>query len=175
MKKFLSGIGEIIIIVAVALLLYLGIRHFIGFQFTVRGASMNPTTEDSQHLIVSRLGDVDRFDIVVLDAPDNSGDKYIKRVIGMPGDKVEYRDNQLYINDQAYNEPYLNELKAENPGKLVTENFTIEKVPEDSYFVMGDNRPVSKDSRAFGPVAGDLIYGEVNWRIWPFDEAGRIE
>ncbi|MDK7294452.1 signal peptidase I, partial [Streptococcus pasteurianus] len=77
-------------------------------------------------------------------APDNSGDKYIKRVIGMPGDKVEYRDNQLYINDQAYDEPYLNELKAENPGKLVTDNFTIEKVPEDSYFVMGDNREVSK-------------------------------
>lgn len=180
MRKFIDAVGEFIIIIALSLLLYVGIRHFVGFQFTVKGDSMLPTTVNNQHLVVNRMGDIKRFDIVVLDAPDKSGDKYIKRVIGMPGDTVEYKNNQLYINGKSEEEPYLKTLKDKNPGKKVTQDFSLkdiigqEKVPEGEYFVLGDNRPVSKDGRYFGTVKKDLLYGNVHWRIWPLSEFGRV-
>ena len=96
----------------------------------------------------------ERFDIVVFHAPEQKD--YIKRVIGLPGDKVEYKNDTLYINGKAYSEPYLDEYKDELNGGALTDDFTLkditeeETVPEGEIFVMGDNRRFSKDSRHIG-------------------------
>jgi signal peptidase I len=109
-----------------------------------------------------------------LKAPDQKGALYIKRVIGTPGDMVTSKNDKLYINGKNIPEPYLNnsyERKAHKLGELYTNNFTLkERVPKDSYFVMGDHRDVSKDSRYFGFVKRSALVGRVIFRYWPFNQ-----
>lgn len=181
MKRFFSEIFSIILSVAIAVVLYTVIRTFIFYPFQVEGSSMYPTMKEDERFILNKMDEVDRFEIVVFPAPDGSGDEYVKRVIGMPGDTVNYEDNQLFVNGEEVGEEYLDELKAENPDELVTENFTLkgltgeETVPEDSYFVLGDNRPVSHDSRQFHFIDAETVEGTAHWRFWPLGEFGRVE
>ncbi|MHC8516384.1 signal peptidase I [Sporosarcina sp. ITBMC105] len=159
------------------------IRIFLFTPIVVDGVSMMPTLEHGDKMIVNKIGYTigkpDRFDIVVFHAPEKKD--YIKRVIGLPGDEVEYRDDTLYINGKAVEEPYLDKYKAEvNDGPL-TEDFTLEEkinrqtVPEGYVFVMGDNRRKSKDSRHIGAVSIDEIIGSTKFVFWPIKDFGIVD
>ncbi|MBB4823951.1 signal peptidase I [Sporosarcina luteola] len=159
------------------------IRIFLFTPIVVDGISMMPTLEDGDRMIVNKIGytigSPDRFDIVVFHAPEQKD--YIKRVIGLPGDTVEYRDDVLYINGEAYEEPYLEQYKKAVTDGPLTEDFTLEEkidmntVPEGYVFVMGDNRRKSKDSRHIGAVPIDEIIGSTKFVFWPIEEFGMVK
>ncbi|WP_019242329.1 MULTISPECIES: signal peptidase I [Bacillus] len=155
------------------------IRYFLLAPIVVDGYSMMPTLHDKDRMIVNKigytLGDPDRFDIVVFHAPEKKD--YIKRIIGLPGDTIEYKDDTLYVNGKAQKEPYLDEYKSQVFDGPLTEDFTLkdipggkEKVPEGYLFVMGDNRRSSKDSRHIGFVSEDKVLGKTSIVYWPFKD-----
>ncbi|MFE6167162.1 signal peptidase I [Viridibacillus arvi] len=160
------------------------IRYFLFTPIVVDGESMMPTLENGDRMIVNKIGykigDLQRFDIVVFHAPEKKD--YIKRIIGLPGDQLEYKNDQLYINGKAIAEPYLQQYKDEitDEGTL-TEDFTLadieqlDKIPDGYVFVMGDNRRYSKDSRHIGIVKIDDIIGKTNIVFWPFDQIGTVK
>ncbi len=185
MKKFLQEWGIMIVII----LAFLSLRLFVFTPVSVKGHSMDPTLADGQKLIVYKLAKIERFDIVTTKEPDDEDTVAVKRVIGMPGDHVVMKDDQLTINDKVYDEAYLDAFKKKfSEDKLQSEysynevfqstaaqaeTFTSDfdvTVPENSYFVLGDDRLISKDSRIFGMVDKKLIQGEVVLRYWPFKE-----
>lgn len=165
----------------IALLLVFLARHFLFSPFVVHGASMMPTLHNDDKLIVNKLGATvgtpDRFDIIVFQAPDEDA-RYVKRVIGLPGDEIVYKDDTLYINGKKYKEPYLKKYKEQLPlpSSKLTGDFTLKeitgktRVPKDKLFVLGDNRQVSKDSRYFGFIPKDSVIGVVDVRYWPFSD-----
>lgn len=152
------------------------IRAFLFTPVAVDGASMEPTLQDQDRMIVTKIGEPKRFEIIVFHAPENKD--YIKRVIGLPGDRIEFKDDTLYINGEPYDEPYLNEYKQEiTDGGPLTDSFTLldtpvrsEVVPEGHLFVMGDNRRNSKDSRHIGAVPMDKVVGKTNVIFWPLKD-----
>lgn len=168
-KEALSWLFTIIIGVAIALIC----KTYIFSPVVVKGASMDPTYEDEDVIIVSKLSKIQRFDHVVFLAP-NGEEYYIKRVIGLPGDSIEMKDDVLVINGKEYEEPYVN--RETNDSIRVTEDFTLEQltgekaVPEGYIFVMGDNRLKSYDSRHYGLIPMEDIYGESKMRIFPLKE-----
>lgn len=182
-EKEKSSIFEWVRAFIVAVVLAFIIRTFLYAPILVDGVSMMPTLHDQNRMIVDKISyvitDPKRFDIVVFKATETKD--YIKRVIGLPGDTVEYKDDVLYINGEPYDEPYLDQYKSElNEGELLTYNFTMEEligekvVPEDKIFVLGDNRRNSNDSREIGTIAMDDVIGKTSIVYWPFKEM-RIE
>ena len=144
-------------------------------RFIVQGPSMQPNFQDGQFLIVSRvnylMGDPERGDIIVFHYPGDTEQDYIKRVIGTPGDTVEIIDTLVYVNGEMLAEPYINEPCTENScGDNQWELGT------DEYFVMGDNRNRSSDSRSttVGLVNREFIVGEVLLRYWPPEDVGIV-
>ena len=129
---------------------------------------MNPTLVQHDRVLVNKLSyhfhDVHRGDIVVFKRPPGENDPQvkdlIKRVIGLPGDNVEGRDGEVLIDGRILHEPYV-------PRGVQTADFPSQKIPKDKYWVMGDNRGNSKDSRVFGPIAKSLIVGRAFIRVWP--------
>ncbi|KQU60391.1 signal peptidase I [Rossellomorea marisflavi] len=163
----------------IALILVIVIRYFLFAPIVVDGLSMTPTLHNGDRMIVSKFGTPDRFDIVVFHAPERKD--YIKRVIGLPGDKIEYKDDTLYINGKAYEEPYLKDSKAALQEGLLTDDFTLdeiidqETVPDGEIFVMGDNRRYSKDSRHIGTVPLEEVVGITSVVVWPIKDMGMVE
>ena len=171
-------------------------RLFLWSSVSVDGHSMDPTLADKELLLVVNHTNIERFDIVVATETDEAGKvkNIVKRVIGMPGDTITFKDDQLYVNNQEVDEPYLKEYKelfakdklqetysynsnfqayAAKSAAFTTDqsgnpNFTI-KVPEGEYFLMGDDRIVSKDSRQVGTFKKEAIIGETKFRFWPLD------
>lgn len=168
----------------IAIVIAIVIRSFIFTNYVVEGESMMPTLQNGNRLIVNKIEyDVSkpqRFDIVIFHATPT--EDYVKRVIGLPGDTIQYKNDVLYVNGQPKKEPYLNKYKSQLPkGELLTPNFTLKKitgktkVPPGDIFVMGDNRRHSTDSRVFGFVKESKIVGKVNLRYWPFSEFNLIK
>ncbi|MDZ4670989.1 MAG: signal peptidase I [Phototrophicales bacterium] len=143
-------------------------------RFVVRGSSMEPTFRDDQLLLISRmnylLADPQRGDIVVFHYPNAPTEDYIKRVIGLPGETVEIRDREVYVNGVQLNEPYINE-----PCNQYSCQDKIFELGSDEYFVMGDNRNRSSDSRSFNGVKRQFIVGEVVIRYWPPSDWGVVD
>ena len=125
---------------------------------------MDQTLEDGQILLLYKLANVDYGDIVVLDE-EKEGEIIIKRIIGMPGDTVSIRDNTIYVNGEEVEEDY---------AYGETSDYEEITLDDDEYFILGDNRPISKDSRYFGPVKEDEIIGKIIFRLWPFNKFGTI-
>lgn len=172
-----KSILEIVITVVICMVAYFLLFKYVLANETVSGPSMQPTFESNDRIIAVRHAKLQRGDIVILDAPDAPGELYIKRIIGMPGDTVEAKNDTIYINGKPLKEPYLTQYKKKLPkGQLYTNNFTLKqvtgvsRVPKNSYFVMGDHRDVSKDSRYFGFVKRSAIIGEVKLRYYPFNQ-----
>ncbi|MFT8319475.1 MAG: signal peptidase I [Bacillus sp. (in: firmicutes)] len=159
----------------IAVLLAFVIRYFLFAPIVVDGESMMPTLHNQDRMIVNKLNykisSPERFDIIVFHAPE--GKDYIKRVIGLPGDTVEYKNDTLYINGKAYEEPYLDEYKKQVIDGPLTESFTLEEktgektVPKEELFVMGDNRRDSKDSRHIGTIPFEKVLGNTSVIYWP--------
>ncbi len=160
MKLFKELLPYIMIVVVVV-----AIRAFIATPVRVDGASMNPTLEDGEILILKKYDrSLERFDIVVL---DYNGEKLVKRVIGLPGEKIAYKDDKLYVDGKRVKEPFEHE---------VTDDFELEEqIPEGYYFVLGDNRINSTDSRMIGAISKEQIQGTTNFSIFPFDKFGTVK
>lgn len=150
----------------ILLLIIIIIRIFFYSPIRVNGSSMYPTLQDKEFMILNKIGlqkGINRFDIVVV---ESNGKYIIKRVIGLPGESVMYSDNKLYINGKVIEDNY---------SKSETENFENVILKDNEYFVMGDNREVSKDSRVIGPVNIKNIKGKTNLVIFPFNKIGFVE
>jgi len=174
LEEILSWIWSIAVASVIMAILY----FFVGRPFTVSGQSMYPTLHNGDHMIMSKIGGINRFDVVVLQAPDEDKE-YIKRVIGMPGDTVEAKNGVLYINGKEVEQPFIN---TNNDKKTVfIDDFTLkeltgeDKVPEGKYFVMGDNRGVSKDSRMIGFIDKSAIEGKAVFTVWPLNRIGGLK
>ncbi|MTH52723.1 signal peptidase I [Bacillus mangrovi] len=178
MAKNKNELFEWLKAIGLAVVIALVIRQFLFTTVVVDGESMLPALHPYDRMIVNKAGFAasgpDRFEIVVFHASE--GEDYIKRIIGLPGDTVEYRRDQLYINGKAIDEPFLEDYKKQLIDPPLTENFTLseaagrKKVPEGHVFVMGDNRRISKDSRHIGTVPVSDIMGEANFVYWPLSD-----
>ena len=173
-KEIISWIKTIGITIGIALI----VRGILFTPSLVQGESMMPTLENNERVLVNKIGyniqGLNHFDIIVFHGKE--GYDLVKRVIGLPGDTIEYKNDVLYVNGKAVDEPYLAEYKEQvGKGKL-TPDFTLEqktgkeKVPEGQVFVLGDNRQVSKDSRMFGFVSEDQIVGKGEVVFWPLQQ-----
>ncbi|GED49007.1 signal peptidase I [Carnobacterium maltaromaticum] len=181
-RGFIRELFSTLITLAVALTVVLLLRTFIFSPVIVKGESMSPTLANSDRILLLKMEKVKRFSIVTFPAPDDPSQNYVKRVIGLPGDSISYKNDVLEINGKAYEEPYLDEYKAQLPERtLLTNDFTLEQItgdeviPEGEYLVLGDNRQNSKDSRMIGYIKADDIQGVADYRIWPIKTFGRID
>lgn len=169
MKKTLKSLLPYIIVIVVVIL----IRTFIIAPIQVVGTSMTPNLEDGELMLLNKIkykvSDIQRFDIVVV---DYSTKPLIKRVIGLPGETVEYKDNTLYINGKEVKENFKKNGETNDYNITKTGYKTI---PKDKYFVVGDNRINSADSRVIGLVDKDQILGKANFVLLPFSKFGFIE
>jgi signal peptidase I len=172
-KRRQRQIIEWVILVAAALGIALVIKTFLFQAFYIPSTSMVPTLKVGDRVLVNKLSyhlhDVHRGDIVVFTAPPGTETAQIKdlvkRVVGLPGDSIEGRnDGHIYINGRMLSEPYLHGVSSKQ--------FAPKQVPANSYFVLGDNRPSSKDSTVFGPISRSMIVGRVFVRIWPITHLG---
>ena len=136
----------------------------------VHGCSMKPTIQEGDRLVVDRLspsfGQIDRFDIVILGNPDNPDEDFVKRVVGLPGECIAFQNGRLTVNGRVVSEFFPKVIE------FVPEQEWV--VPQDHFFVLGDNRPVSLDSREFGVVPRGLLRGKVRYRLWPPARVGRL-
>ena len=161
------------------LIIFVVIQNFVAQPYQVKQFSMEQTLEPGQYVLVDKLtprfDPYKRGDIVVFDPPADwvsEGTPYIKRVIGLPGDTVEIRDDGLVqIDGVALVEPYVYNDERDGPSLTATAPATW-TIPAGDYFLMGDHRSNSADSRVFGPVAGDRIIGRAWLRYWPIDTFG---
>ncbi|MBO8162406.1 MAG: signal peptidase I [Brevibacillus sp.] len=166
-----SEVWEWIKALAIAIVFAFLIRTFLFAPFIVEGESMETTLHNNEKLVVNKaiyyLKEPQRGDIVVFHAEADRD--YIKRVIGVPGDTVEMRDDTLYINGNPVPEPYLEENKEKVKGanEPLTEDFGPVTVPEGQIFVLGDNRQNSRDSRALGSVDIEAVVGRAEFVFWP--------
>jgi signal peptidase I len=138
----------------------------------VEGTSMLPMLEDQDRLFINkmayRIGEIHRGDVVVFLYPHDHTKSYIKRVIALPGDDLRIDRGQVYVNGKALTENYV-------PVRFEDDRSQPEStIPQNEYFVMGDHRSISSDSRDFGPVERDLIYGKAAFVYWPMDQAGVV-
>jgi signal peptidase I len=166
MRKILFTVWEIAEIFLVALIAVAAIKYFLIQPFIVNGASMEPTFTDGDYLLIDevsyRFEQPERGDVVVFRSPQNKSIYYIKRIVGLPGEGVEVNDSTVTINGKVIGESYLpNGIRNDWSGH------TSFKLSDSQYFVMGDNRLNSFDSRYWGPLEKKDIIGLVKVRLWP--------
>ena len=172
---------EWLVSIGLALLIVGLLYAFVIKPYNVKGDSMDPTLKDGERVIVNKLGKtfghLERGNVIVFHADENSD--YVKRIIGVPGDHIEYKHDVLYVNGKKTAEPYLDYNMKHKNYEEITGSFKSSdlpnsggqyKIPKDRYLVLGDNREVSKDSRAFGLIDKKQIVGKVSLRFWPFSE-----
>ena len=138
----------------------------------VEGTSMMPSLDDQERIFVNkfvyRLEPIQRGDVVVFRYPRDPSKSYIKRVIGLAGDRIRIEDGLVYVNGKPLEEDYVPPVYGDQRSYPETE------VPPDSYFLLGDHRTMSNDSRDFGPVDVSFIYGKAVFGYWPMDKMGRV-
>ncbi|HUO59311.1 MAG TPA: signal peptidase I [Candidatus Acidoferrales bacterium] len=139
----------------------------------VEGTSMMPSLTDQERIFINkyvyRWEAIDRGDVVVFRYPYDHNKSYIKRVVGTPGDTVEINDGDVFVNGQKLVEPYV------PPNFRDDRSYSARVIPPDCYFVLGDHRNLSSDSRDFGPVPRDLIFGKAVFAYWPANKLGKLE
>jgi len=167
-----AGIGVWVRDLIISLAISAFIIIFLYQPVKVEGTSMMPSLEDQERIFVNkfvyRLEPIERGDIVVFRYPRDPSKSYIKRVIGMAGDRIRIDGGQVYVNDQAVDEDYV------PPAYTDSRSYPETTVPEHSFFVLGDHRSMSNDSRDFGPVNQSFIYGKAVFGYWPMDKLGRV-
>ena len=172
-RKIIKELYPYVLIILIVVI----VRTFIITPVIVSGDSMKPNLNNGELLLVRKIGynndSIKRSDIIVLRTIDDEGveEEIIKRVIGLPGEHISYKNNKLYVDDK---------LVVENYKFRDTKDFNLEEIcsctsiPEAKYLVLGDNRPISKDSTEFGLIDEDDIVGKAVLRIWPLTKIGGI-
>jgi signal peptidase I len=164
----------ILIDILIAALIAFFLINYVVSAFRIEGESMTPLLENGDRILISKLflekKPFERFELVVLYKPDEPEKAVIKRVVALPEETVEIRKGEILINDKPLKEPFLPAMTAAAPT-----DFPALLIPKGYYFVLGDRRDSSRDSRNFGPVPGKYIFGKALLRYWPFARFGRIE
>lgn len=160
MKVIKEVIPYVVIVVVVVL-----IRTFIITPVKVDGDSMKNTLKNGDILLLYKLSSINRFDIIVLDE-EKDNEKIIKRVIGMPGETVAIKKGKIYINDKVIDDEY---------AYGETSDYNKVTLRDNEYFILGDNRLISKDSRYFGPIKENEIKGKIVFRLFPFTKIGTVQ
>jgi signal peptidase I len=167
-----TGIGVWVRDLIISLAISAFIIVFLYQPVKVEGTSMMPSLEDQERIFVNkfvyRLEPIERGDVVVFRYPRDPSKSYIKRVIGMAGDRIRIDGGQVYVNDHAVDEDYV------PPAYGDSRSYPETIVPEHSFFVLGDHRSMSNDSRDFGAVNQSFIYGKAVFGYWPMDKLGRV-
>ena len=158
-----DALSYLVIILVVVL-----IRTFIITPIRVVGSSMDKTLKQGEILLLEKVDkSYKRYDIVVI---KEGNERIIKRIIGMPGESIKIVEGVIYINGEAIEDKYASTYTED----FSLSKFDLEVIPEDSYFVLGDNRKISKDSRLLGPINKKQIQGKAIYRIWPFNKFGDL-
>jgi len=167
-----SGIGVWLRDLMISLAISAFIIIFLYQPVKVEGTSMMPSLEDQERIFVNkfvyRLEPIERGDVVVFRYPRDPSKSYIKRVVGTAGDHIRIDGGQVYVNGEPLDEEYVPSEYAD------ARSYPEITVPPHSYFVLGDHRSMSQDSRDFGPVTQSLIYGKAVFGYWPMDKLGRV-
>ncbi|MFW7431923.1 signal peptidase I [Vagococcus carniphilus] len=170
-KKIMDIIWHWIKMIVVCALFAIVLRAFIFVPVEVTGKSMSPTIKENDFVVMENFSEIKRFDVIVFTSSD--GNTYVKRVIGLPGDHVKYEKDQLYINGKKLEEPFLDGVKKHKNEYVFTTDLDsadligTKKIPKDQYFVLGDNRRLSKDSRSFGTINSSAILGQARIVYYP--------
>jgi len=179
MKGIFNFVWEIFKIVIIALLIVLPIRYFLFQPFFVKGQSMEPNFESGDYLIVDeisyRFREPLRGEVIVFKNPQNPSQRFIKRIIGLPGETLTLKDGKVVIS--AKQKKFILDESAYLPPFVETNARAYQTIAlnKDEYFVLGDNRANSSDSRVFGPLPRNNIIGRVLFRPWPFTALAKIE
>ena len=173
----LAFIWETVKIVVISLAIIVPIRYYLVQPFFVKGASMEPTFEDTNYILIDeityRFRDPERGEVVVFRFPEDRTQFFIKRIIGMPEETVEIKNDKVIIHNKQKPEGFVLEEKYLDAGQHTMGDMRI-KLDLNEYFVLGDNRLRSSDSRRWGPLNRSLITGRVFFRAWPIQEFGSI-
>jgi signal peptidase I len=157
---------------AVLLGLVIVVMIFLYQPVKVEGTSMNPLLSDQERIFINKFvyhfEPIERGDVIVFWYPLDRSKSFIKRVVGLPGESIEIRDGHVYINGQELADQYV------PANYLDGSTYAPHRVPVDGYFVMGDHRDSSNDSRVFGPVPRQFIYGKAVFAYWPADHFGSL-
>lgn len=169
---------DILEVVVFAIAIFMFVYLLIMQPHKIKGSSMYPNFPDGEYLLTDkvtyRFGVPKRGDVVVFKAPVAENEEFIKRIIGLPEDKVEVKDGKVYVNDIQLDESYLPEDLVTSGGFFLPEGTSI-IVPDNNYFVMGDNRPHSSDSRSWGFISKNEITGRAWLIYWPIENAGTVQ
>ncbi len=175
--KIRHNIIELIQFLGIVFAIFIMIRFFIAEPHKVSGSSMVPNFHDGDYIITNKLAvrfeSLQRGEVIILKNPRNTDVVFIKRIIGFPGDKIKITDGRFYVNEQVLDEPYLPSGTQTYGGAFLHDGEEI-LIPDNQYFVSGDNRSGSSDSRDWGPVQKDLIIGQAWLRYWPVNKAELI-
>jgi len=183
---FGSLLFEMIEVFILAIVIIIPVRVFLFQPFFVQGSSMDPNFHDGQYLVVSEFGykqtdftllskdivirpfkSIERQDVVVFRYPKNPEQFFIKRIIGLPGESVEVKQGKVYVYNTEHPDGFILNEQAYIGVNILTQDTPKRQIKQDEYYVMGDNRMYSYDSRVFGPVNKDKIIGRVLLRAWP--------
>lgn len=172
MRAFWLTIKEILEVVVIAVVTVFIIRYFLIQPFLVSGASMEPNFSDGNYLLIDevtyRFREPERGEVVVFRYPKDPSTFFIKRIIGLPGEKVVFKNGNVYINNIRLEEDYLSDALRSGDNLVIT-------LKDDQYFVLGDNRSHSFDSRNWGPISKEHIIGIARLRILPVSELGVLK
>lgn len=176
-KGFLAEILEIFKIIIVAAAIVLPIRYFIAQPFIVRGASMEPTYNDSDYLLIDEatyyFREPQRGEVIVFRYPQNPRQFFIKRIIALPGETVEFKEGKVKVKKDGDKEGIILD-ESYLTKDIETVGNTSLTLGEDEYFVLGDNRPASSDSRFWGPLSKKYLIGKALFRAWPLTKFGIV-
>jgi len=177
MNKLFLYIWEVSKIVIVALLIVVPIRYFVFQPFFVRGQSMEPNFYNGDYLIVDELSyqfrAPERGEVVVFKYPNDTTQRYIKRIVGLPGETIVVNSGKVFVYQDG--SPMALDELAYLPQTTQTQGDIKITLGKDEYFVLGDNRPLSADSRAWGTLPEKDLIGRVMFRAWPFSALAKVE
>jgi len=176
-KNAVEFVWEVVKIVVLALAIVIPIRYFLFQPFVIQGSSMEPNFHEADYLIVNELSyrfrQPERGEVIVFKYPLDTSKRFIKRVIGLPGETVEISGGEVGVTGVDGKTVILNETYI--PANLKAPDMPAYKLGEGQYFVLGDNRPLSSDSQDWGELPQKDIIGKVEFRLWPLTDLSKIE
>lgn len=176
-KNILLFIWEVSKIIIIAVVIVAPIRYFVFQPFFVKGQSMEPNFQNGDYLIIDeisyRFSGPSRGDVVVFKYPNNPSQRYIKRIIGLPEEKITIKDSRVQVYDKYGQSQTINELSY-LPEEAATPGDVDMLLKQGEYFVMGDNRPFSSDSRSWGILPEENIIGKVFLKAWPLAALAKV-
>ena len=176
-NEILAFVWETVKVVVISLAIILPIRYYLVQPFFVKGASMEPNFEDGDYILVDELSfrfrDAERGEVIIFRFPQQPSQFFIKRIIGLPEETVQVKDNQVTVFNEENPEGFVLSETYLAPEQKTLGTMTT-KLDDNEYFVLGDNRLQSSDSRRWGPVNQNLVMGRAFLRPWPFTRASKI-